>query len=229
MLAQAVDRLRGTPEVQRVETELNIGVPARIPETYIEDGQERLRYYKELTTAPDGPAREQIALSLRDRFGPFPEDFQNFLAVLDFKQFLTGLQVQKADLSLKHVKLCWAEGQTASDPVRILTLANQTHGAKLTPPATLILPVQSDKPFREALAALRAELESVRAGDASGDGEKAQTEPEKEKKDIPSYLNVERRPKPRKPSRVKSPAPDLQGLTVRVGGVKRRKKVAGQS
>mgnify|MGYP001139860749 CR=1 FL=1 len=93
MLAQAVDRLRGTPEVQRVETELNIGVPARIPETYIEDGQERLRYYKELTTAPDGPAREQIALSLRDRFGPFPEDFQNFLAVLDFSEIFGQLHV----------------------------------------------------------------------------------------------------------------------------------------
>lgn len=231
MLSQAVDRIKGTPEASRVETELNIGVPARIPETYIEDGRERLHFYKELTTAPDGPAREQIALSLRDRFGPFPEDFQNFLAVLDFKQFLTGLQVQKADLSLKHVKLSWAEGQTASDPVKILTLANQTHGAKLTPPATLILPVPADRPFREALGEVRAELESVRAAKAAASEAQQpepEAQPEAEKEPVPSYMHVERRPKRRSAQKPKKAAPELQGLTVRVGGVKRRKKTAKQ-
>ncbi|MCR5170790.1 MAG: transcription-repair coupling factor [Desulfovibrio sp.] len=164
MLEQAVERLKGTPQARQVETEVNIAVPARIPETYIEDGRERLRAYKQLTGAQDGASSEEAALAVRDRFGPFPEEFRNFLAVLDFKRFLSGLQVEKADLGPKAVRLSWAEGQTGADPVKILRLASQTHGARLTPPASLSMPLAQDKPFPEALSLLRGLLEGVRSG-----------------------------------------------------------------
>ena len=147
-----------------METEVNIAVPARIPETYIEDGRERLRAYKQLTGAQDGASREEAALAVRDRFGPFPEEFRSFLAVLDFKRFLSDLQVEKADLGPKAVRLVWAEGQTGADPVKILALARQTHGARLVPPAALSMPLAQDKPFPEALSLLRGLLEGVRSG-----------------------------------------------------------------
>lgn len=164
MLEQAVERIRGTEPAQALETELNIGVPARIPETYIEDGRERLRCYRALTGASDGQSREEVALSIRDRFGPFPEEFKTFLTVLDFKQFLSGLQVEKADINVGHVRLSWAQGQSGADPVKILTLANQTHGARLLPPATLNLPLPPASSFGESLGQLREMLETVRAG-----------------------------------------------------------------
>ena len=63
-------RLKGTPEAQTVETELTLGLPAHIPASYIEDGRERLRCYKMLTSATGGAAREEAALGIRDRFGP---------------------------------------------------------------------------------------------------------------------------------------------------------------
>ena len=153
--------MAGTPQARQVETEVNIAVPARIPETYIEDGRERLRAYKQLTGAQDGASSEEAALAVRDRFGPFPEEFRNFLAVLDFKRFLSGLQVEKADLGPKAVRLSWAEGQTGADPVKILRLASQTHGARLTPPASLSMPLAQDRPFPEALSLLRGLLEAV--------------------------------------------------------------------
>lgn len=164
MLEQAVERLKGTPASHRAETELNIGIPARIPETYMDDGRERLRYYKQLTGAESGQAREQVALAIRDRFGPFPEELKTFLAILDFKQFLGELQVERADLGLRAVKLSWAEGQAACDPLKIMTLAAQTHGAQMVPPATLVLPMPSCPSVVESLKGLRGELETVRAG-----------------------------------------------------------------
>lgn len=72
MLEEAVARLKGTPEALVGETELTLGLPAHIPATYIEDGRERLRCYKTLTAAVGGAAREEAALAIRDRFGPFP-------------------------------------------------------------------------------------------------------------------------------------------------------------
>lgn len=164
MLEEAVARLKGIPEVPSAETELTLGLPAHIPESYIEDGRERLRCYKELTSAADGKAREEAALSMRDRFGSFPEELRNFLAVLDFKQFLTSLQVQKADVYLDHVRLTWAEGQTAVQPEKIVALTASVPDSRILPPAGLYLPLSGQLSFYERLQQLRTKLEILHQG-----------------------------------------------------------------
>ncbi len=171
MLEQAVERIKGTAPSRGESCEINIGVAARIPETWISDGQERLRQYRALTGAASGQERERIALGLRDRFGPFPEDFQTFLAVLDFKQFLGRLQVEKADLAATRLKLTWVEGQDAVDPIKILRLMQETPGSQMIPPATLLLPIAAGVPVREALASLRATLEGLRLEQQAEGGE----------------------------------------------------------
>lgn len=162
MLEEAVGRLKGTPSALSVETELTLGLPAHIPASYIDDGRERLRCYKALTSAVGGAAREEAALSMRDRFGPFPEELTNFLAVLDFKQFLTELQVQRADVHRDHLRMFWPEGQTAVQPERIVELAAKMPGARLHPPAGLTLPLAADLPFSEGLQKVRVALEEIR-------------------------------------------------------------------
>ena len=162
MLEEAVGRLKGTPSALAVETELTLGLPAHIPASYIDDGRERLRCYKALTSAVGGAAREEAALSMRDRFGPFPEELTNFLAVLDFKQFLTELQVQRADVYRDHLRMFWPEGQTAVQPERIVELAAKMPGARLHPPAGLTLPLAADLPFSEGLQKVRVALEEIR-------------------------------------------------------------------
>ena len=162
MLEEAVGRLKGTPSALAVETELTLGLPAHIPASYIDDGRERLRCYKALTSAVGGAAREEAALSMRDRFGPFPEELTNFLAVLDFKQFLTELQVQRADVHRDHLRLFWPDGQTAVQPERIVKLAAKMPGARLHPPAGLTLPLAADLPFSEGLQKVRVALEEIR-------------------------------------------------------------------
>lgn len=162
MLEEAVARFKGTPAALSTETELTLGLPAHLPATYIDDGRERLRCYKALTSAVGGAAREEVALGIRDRFGAFPEEFRNFLAVLDFKEFLTELQVQKADIHRNSARLIWAEGQTAVLPERIVALAAGGSGVKLHPPAGLSVPVSEEVPFSEALGAVRALLEGLR-------------------------------------------------------------------
>ena len=89
----------------------------------------------------------------------------NFLAVLDFKQFLCSLQVQRADISLDHVRLTWVEGQQVAAPERIVALASATPGARLLPPAGLFLPLPEGD-FSAGLRALREKLESVRVAPA---------------------------------------------------------------
>ena len=163
MLEEAVGRLKGTPSALAVETELTLGLPAHIPASYIDDGRERLRCYKALTSAVGGAAREEAALSMRDRFGPFPEELNNFLAVLDFKQFLTELQVQRADVHRDHLRMFWPDGQTAVQPERIVELAAGMPGARLHPPAGLTLPLAGELSFGEGLQKVRLALDNIRA------------------------------------------------------------------
>ncbi|MCR5563058.1 MAG: transcription-repair coupling factor [Desulfovibrio sp.] len=164
MLEQAVARLKGMPETAPAETELNLGLPAHIPQTYIDDGKLRLNYYKALTSAADGPAREAISLEMRDRFGTLPPEFDNFMAVLDFKQFAASLQIQRADIYQDHISLSWADGQTAVQPEKLIALIHSVPGAKVHPPAGLTLPLAEDVPFSRALAAVQEALGTARTG-----------------------------------------------------------------
>ncbi len=141
MLEEAVSRHKGMPSALRVETELNIGVPAHIPERYVQDSRERLRYYKSLSSAQDGATREDIALAMRDRYGVFPQEFENFLGILYFKQCIGGLEAQRADISEHLVTIFWDKKQKSMDTSTLVeyVLRAQKNGAgmRLLPPATL--------------------------------------------------------------------------------------------
>ena len=93
--------------------------------------------------------------------------------MLDFKQFLTELQVQKADVHREHVRLIWPDGQTAVQPERIVALAGSMPGARMQPPAGLTLPLAKGMPLAGGLDRLRQALEDIRMPAAKKAEEKA--------------------------------------------------------
>lgn len=160
MLEQEVSRLKGEP-APLAETEINLALPAHIPSSYIEDGRERLRYYKALTSAQDGPGREEVALAMRDRFGQFPEEMLTFLAVLDFKQFLGELQVEKADITPQAIKLVWRKDQAVIAPENLMTVVRDNPQIRLIPPASLSLQLDSSLSASDALQEARTILSEL--------------------------------------------------------------------
>ncbi len=141
MLEEAVSRLKGTASAITTETELTIGIAAHIPKSYVQDGRDRLRYYKALSSAQDGSAREDISLGMRDRFGAFPVEFENFLAVLSFKQLLGTLLAEKADIYAHKVTVYLDKTKEVLDTDKLVTLmtagSSTGHKVRLIPPATL--------------------------------------------------------------------------------------------
>jgi transcription-repair coupling factor (superfamily II helicase) len=162
MLEEAVTRLKGGGPPPSAETELQIHVPAHIPEAYVADAKERLRCYKSLASAVDGRRREEITLELRDRFGPLPPEVENFLSVLDMKAFFTSLHVREAALYPDRARLIWAEGQRAVSAAHLVALVAEKKGARLVPPATLEYPLDVEGSVPQRLSALRTALETVR-------------------------------------------------------------------
>jgi transcription-repair coupling factor (superfamily II helicase) len=165
MLEEAVTRLKGGGPPLPAETELHLHVPAHIPESYVADAKERLRCYKSLASAVDGQRREEIVLELRDRFGPLPQEVENFLSVLDMKAFFTGLHVREAALYPDRARLIWAEGQRAVSAAHLVALIKKKKGARLVPPATLEYPLDVEASVPQRLSALRATLETARVAE----------------------------------------------------------------
>ncbi len=158
MLEEAVAKMRGQPLRENVETELNIGVEAHIPEPYIADNRERLRYYKILSSAPDAAARREVEFELRDRFGPLPPQLENFLAVLSFKRHLSDWGVSKADIYPDRLKMYFSEKHANLDPAKLVSWVSASKGrARLQPPAGLELMLAGDG-FSDKLAAAYEEL-----------------------------------------------------------------------
>ena len=159
MLEEEVRRLKGEESLIAVETELNIGVNAHIPETYITDGRERLRFYKMLSSAVDAVMLQDLELEMRDRFGPLPEELSNFLGVLLFKRFLMSMQVQRADIFKDKVRLVWGDKSDAVSPAALVEwVGARASSARLVPPACLEFRMETGGNVRERLENARAEL-----------------------------------------------------------------------
>ncbi len=83
MLSEAVRKLQGEPLPQKVELpEADLPVKAFIPETYIDDLEQRLYMYRKMAGVQTEEDIAQIEAELRDRYGEPPQPVQNILSVL---------------------------------------------------------------------------------------------------------------------------------------------------
>ena len=158
MLEEAVAKMRGQPLREEVQTELNLSVEAHIPDSYIADSRERLRYYKTLSSAPDAAGQRETEFELRDRFGVLPPELENFLAVLSFKRNLSNWGVLRAEIHPDKIKLYFSEKQARLDPVKLIAWGSASKGrAKIHPPAGLELTLAGSR-LSDKLTAAYEEL-----------------------------------------------------------------------
>ena len=102
MLKSAVDALKAGREPNLLEplgvtTEINLHVPALLPETYCDDVHERLVLYKRLANCADVAELTSMQEELIDRFGLPPEPTQALLACHRLRLVAKPLGVNKID------------------------------------------------------------------------------------------------------------------------------------
>ncbi len=89
MLADAVARLQGQPELQQpVLCEMKVGIPAYLPEDYVPDVNERLFFYKRIASARTAEELQESMEQLADRCGPPPTEAINLFDVTGLKILL---------------------------------------------------------------------------------------------------------------------------------------------
>lgn len=85
LLEQAVRRMRNEPAELWRPVNLELGVHASIPRTYIRSERQRMEVYKRLAAARTVDDVQVLRDDSRDAFGPLPEDVETLLALAEIR------------------------------------------------------------------------------------------------------------------------------------------------
>ncbi len=106
MLDQAVEALKQGKEpslenLLRKQSDVDLKIPALIPNDYIHDVNTRLSMYKRIASCTDKGAMDELSVELIDRFGLLPEALQNLFAIQQLKITASSLGITKIDANIK--------------------------------------------------------------------------------------------------------------------------------
>jgi transcription-repair coupling factor (superfamily II helicase) len=126
LLEQAVRELRGEHAEPDLEPEIQLGIPAYVPESYIPDVGQRLVVYKRLAGIRGVPDLEAIAAELEDRYGPVPSLVDTLLRVMELRRWLKDLRIVAARRRGDAIVIEFHD----TTPVRVEALLEKVRGAK---------------------------------------------------------------------------------------------------
>jgi transcription-repair coupling factor (superfamily II helicase) len=103
LLEQAVKALKEgkEPVLDRplaATAEVELRLPALLPESYVADVPVRLAMYKRLAAAPDNATIDELTEEIVDRFGPLPPPATNLLRVTRLKLAARQIGIRRLDL-----------------------------------------------------------------------------------------------------------------------------------
>ncbi|MBH1634803.1 transcription-repair coupling factor [Stenotrophomonas maltophilia] len=106
-------------EVRGAEVELH--VPALIPEDYLPDVHTRLTLYKRISSARDSEALRELQVEMIDRFGLLPDAAKHLFAIAELKLKANTLGIRKLDLGENGGRIVF-ESKPNIDPMAVIQL-----------------------------------------------------------------------------------------------------------
>lgn len=142
LMEQTIREIKGeTIPEEEIVPEINLGLPAFIPEEYMADVHRRLVTYKRISMADSNEELEEIRDELADCFGYLPPEVTNLLEVIRLRNRLKAIRVKKMGYDTKQMFLFFS-ADTPVEPERILSLARKKlKGLRLTPDCKIYIPM----------------------------------------------------------------------------------------
>jgi transcription-repair coupling factor (superfamily II helicase) len=130
MLDHAVRALRSGREPAldqplAAATEVELRLPAFLPEAYVADVHVRLSLYKRIAAADAEPALDDLLAELHDRFGPLPPAAVSLMRIAKLKLAARRLGVRRLDLGPQGGSVLFEE-RTAVDPASLVRLIQKS-------------------------------------------------------------------------------------------------------
>jgi transcription-repair coupling factor (superfamily II helicase) len=126
LLSRAVAALKSgnKPELDSTTlsgTEVDLQIPALIPEGYLGDVHLRLQCYKRIASAKTVNELDEIQVEMIDRFGLLPPPAKNLFSINMLKQHAEKLGILKIEANSKNGKFEFTD-QPAIEPMRLIKL-----------------------------------------------------------------------------------------------------------
>lgn len=138
MLEETIARMRGEEMVEHVEPEINLKVPAFIPEAYVKDAGQRLVIYKKLTQAESEEDVLDVQNEVLDRFGKYPLATSYLFEIMKLRVMLKRLIVRQIDFDGKAVIISFHPRTPASPDTIIGMMRSEPKKYQFTPDYKLV-------------------------------------------------------------------------------------------
>jgi transcription-repair coupling factor (superfamily II helicase) len=126
LLERAVKALKEgkEPELDRPldhGAEIDLGIPALLPDDYLPDVHTRLIQYKRIASAENNDELRELQVEMIDRFGLLPEQAKNLFRITELKLKATPLGITKIEMgdSIGRIKFT---DEPDIDPMKIISL-----------------------------------------------------------------------------------------------------------
>lgn len=111
-------------ELTQQQVEIDLRIPALIPEDYLGDVNMRLSFYKRIAGAENNTSLNELKVELIDRFGLLPEPTQNLLQIARIRSIAKTLKIIKID-GTANGGFIEFNPKANIDPMKFLTLIKQ--------------------------------------------------------------------------------------------------------
>jgi transcription-repair coupling factor (superfamily II helicase) len=161
ILEEAVAELKGEPIKPEHDPEINVDVPAFIPDDYVPDTGQRLEFYRRLAQARDEDDVSATLAELADRYGPLPDEATLLGEVMIDKTIVRALGALAYELGPTRIVLSFP-ADAGLDAAKVTKLVS-TRGSrfKLTPDMRLAYTFD-DREKTDPMPAARKRLEQLR-------------------------------------------------------------------
>jgi len=168
MLTEAVSALKAGREPDldaplSAVTEINLHVPALMPNDYCGDIHERLTLYKRLASTESLDDLEVMEEELIDRFGNPPDATRALIETHRLRIFAKPIGVQKIDATAESVVITFNQQTSRVDPAKVIQLIQKDARYKLAGNDRLRCNIQIDdisqraRAIREILAGIASD------------------------------------------------------------------------
>lgn len=105
LLEESVAELKGESVAQDYDTAVDINVTAFIPESYIENGEQRLIEYKRLADVKTERELAMLVSEWKDRFGNIPKETEQLIQVVKLRLLAAAANVQSIKPDMQGMRL----------------------------------------------------------------------------------------------------------------------------
>lgn len=111
-------------EITQQQAEIELRIPALLPDDYVPDVNMRLSFYKRIASAENVEGLKDLKIELIDRFGLLPEATKNLFAITQLRLLAKRLQLKKIEVNNSGGFLEFKTTATL-DPILFLKLIQQ--------------------------------------------------------------------------------------------------------